>query len=80
MPWYTHSQKSSRAHRNADWKRSSSMPGNQLLTRKDSGKKGSGTRKAGGPGAGVAAGALQGCPQRLLCFLENPKPTNRLPQ
>lgn len=34
MPWYTHSQKSSRAHRNADWKRSSSMPGNQLLTRK----------------------------------------------
>lgn len=45
IPWYTHSQKSSRAHRNTDWKRSSSIPGNQLFTRKDRGKNGSGMHK-----------------------------------
>lgn len=49
IPWYTHSQKSSRAHRNTDWKRSSSIPGNQLFTRKDSGKKGSGRQRQKSP-------------------------------
>lgn len=45
IPWYTHSQKSSKEHRNIDWKRSSSIPGNQLFTRKERGKNGSGRQK-----------------------------------
>jgi hypothetical protein len=47
IPWYAHSQKSSKAHRNNDWKRSSSIPGNQLFTRKDRGKNGSKGQRTG---------------------------------
>ena len=48
IPWYTQSQKSSRAQRNRAWKKASRVPGNQLFTRNDNGKKGSDLSKKKG--------------------------------